>query len=162
MDQKRTVSYLILETERTCKCVFCQLRNSLKSNYVRRRESVLSNCMTSICHFVIFMHWYHTQSFFLERLTHKNRRKNVWKLELLAAGPDERTSVQFWKTRAMISQHMIGMVAWPARNKNRKNFQTLILMYLIFVYLLNFCKVELDKSIYFGHHILNENKFLII
>ena len=60
------------------------------------------------------------------------------------------------------TQHMIGMEAWPARNKTRKKFQTLILMYLIFVYLLNFCKVELDKSIYFGHHILNENKFLII
>ena len=30
---------------------------------------------------------------------------------------------------------------------------------LIFVYLLNFCKVELDKSIYFGHRILDRDKF---
>ena len=41
-----------------CKCVFCQLKNCSKSNYVKAQESVLSNCMTRICHFVILMHWY--------------------------------------------------------------------------------------------------------
>ena len=134
MDKKRTVSYLILGIERTCKRKMCILsaEKFFEIELCQRTRISLIKLYDKYLPFCNFYALVSHAIFFSRKTRTRKSQKNVWKLELPVGLGGRKTferlgrawrSGPWWYLKylsGMVGRWSSSAEAWPAINKIRK------------------------------------------